>query len=195
MTSRTSGSSTSPVKPFAVRRSVRRVFSMRTTSAVRVSLSLMACLRVSFSCCSSPMCSPARGAALLTHHDLRYRWRPEDETPMTIELADVRELHRFDVSALQAYLERRVPGFRGPITVRQFRGGQSNPTYYLTTGDGAYVLRRKPPGKLLPSAHAVDREYRVLTALQGTGVPVPRTYVLCEDPDVIGTSFYLMEHV
>jgi len=114
---------------------------------------------------------------------------------MTIELADVRELHRFDVSALQAYLERRVPGFRGPITVRQFRGGQSNPTYYLTTGDGAYVLRRKPPGKLLPSAHAVDREYRVLTALQGTGVPVPRTYVLCEDPDVIGTPFYLMEHV
>ncbi|HEY3067189.1 MAG TPA: phosphotransferase [Methylomirabilota bacterium] len=114
---------------------------------------------------------------------------------MTIELADVRELHRFDVAALQAYLEARVPGFRGPITVRQFRGGQSNPTYYLTTGDGAYVLRRKPPGKLLPSAHAVDREYRVLTALQGTGVPVPLTYVLCEDGDVIGTPFYLMEYV
>jgi aminoglycoside phosphotransferase (APT) family kinase protein len=114
---------------------------------------------------------------------------------MTIELADVREQHRFDTAALQRYLEARVDGFRGPVVVRQFRGGQSNPTYHLTAGGRQYVLRRKPPGKLLPSAHAVDREYRVLTALAGTGVPVPRTYVLCEDADVIGTIFFVMEYV
>ena len=103
--------------------------------------------------------------------------------------------HRFDEGALERYLDKHVPGFRGPLTVRQFRGGQSNPTYYLATPERAYVLRRKPPGKLLPSAHAVDREYRVLTALAGTGVPVPRTYLLCEDPAVIGTVFYVMEYV
>ncbi|MGH7278411.1 MAG: phosphotransferase [Candidatus Rokuibacteriota bacterium] len=114
---------------------------------------------------------------------------------MTIDLADVREQHRFDTAALERYLGAHVPGFRGPIVVRQFRGGQSNPTYHLAAGDREYVLRRKPPGKLLPSAHAVEREYRVLTALQGTGVPVPRTYVLCEDADVIGTAFYLMQYV
>jgi aminoglycoside phosphotransferase (APT) family kinase protein len=79
--------------------------------------------------------------------------------------------------------------------VRQFHGGQSCPTYYLESPGGKYVLRRKPPGKLLPSAHAVDREYRVITALGPTDVPVPRTYVLCEDPDVVGTAFYIMEYV
>ncbi len=79
--------------------------------------------------------------------------------------------------------------------MRQFRGGQSNPTYYLTAGGKEYVLRRKPPGKLLPSAHAVDREYRVITALSTTGFPVPRTHVLCEDDAVIGTAFYLMDCV
>jgi aminoglycoside phosphotransferase (APT) family kinase protein len=108
---------------------------------------------------------------------------------------EVLETHRFDVGALERYLERHVQGFRGPLTVRQFRGGQSNPTYYLQAGSGEYVLRRKPPGKLLPSAHAVDREYRVITALAGTGVPVPRTYALCEDPEVIGTAFYVMAYV
>ena len=79
--------------------------------------------------------------------------------------------------------------------MRQFQGGQSNPTYHSPRRRAEYVLRRKPPGKLLPSAHAVDREYRVITALAGTGVPVPRTYVLCEDDAVIGTWFYLMECV
>jgi len=79
--------------------------------------------------------------------------------------------------------------------VKQFRGGQSNPTYYLTAGGKEYVLRRKPPGKLLPSAHAVDREYRVITALGTTGFPVPRTYALCEDASVIGTAFYIMDCV
>ncbi len=112
--------------------------------------------------------------------------------PGTVE---VLERHRFDVAVLEAYLASRIPGFRGPLTVRQFRGGQSNPTYYLAAGGREYVLRRKPPGKLLPSAHAVDREYRVLTALAGTGVPVPRTYLYCDDPSVTGTPFYVMEYV
>ena len=107
----------------------------------------------------------------------------------------VREVHRFDERALAAYLAQHVEGFAGALTVRQFVGGQSNPTYYLAAGGREYVLRRKPPGKLLPSAHAVDREYRVITALAGTGVPVPRTYVLCEDPSVIGTVFFVMECV
>jgi aminoglycoside phosphotransferase (APT) family kinase protein len=109
--------------------------------------------------------------------------------------ADVLPSHRFDEGSLERYLARHVEGFAGPLTVRQFRGGQSNPTYYLQAGGRAYVLRRKPPGKLLPSAHAVEREYRVITALAGSGVPVPRTYVLCEDPSVIGTAFYVMAYV
>jgi aminoglycoside phosphotransferase (APT) family kinase protein len=109
--------------------------------------------------------------------------------------AEVREVHRFDERALSAWMREHVEGFRGPLTVRQFRGGQSNPTYYLDTPDRDYVLRRKPPGKLLPSAHAVDREYKVITALGATDVPVPRTYALCEDPAVIGTIFFVMECV
>src|SRR3990167_7600847 len=108
---------------------------------------------------------------------------------------EVRETHRFDVAALESYMKGHVAGFSGPLTIRQFQGGQSNPTYYLQTPAREYVLRRKPPGKLLPSAHAVDREYRVITALAGTDVPVPRTYALCEDPSVIGTPFYVMDYV
>ena len=113
----------------------------------------------------------------------------------TTDTVPVRDAHRFDVGALERYLVAHVRGFAGPLDVRQFQGGQSNPTYYIRAGSGEYVLRRKPPGKLLPSAHAVDREYRVITALQGSGVPVPRTYVLCEDPTVTGTPFYLMDCV
>jgi aminoglycoside phosphotransferase (APT) family kinase protein len=113
----------------------------------------------------------------------------------TTDTVPVRDVHQIDASALERYLVERVRGFRGPLELRQFQGGQSNPTYYLRAGSGEYVLRRKPPGKLLPSAHAVDREYRVITALQGSGVPVPRTHVLCEDPAVIGTPFYLMDCV
>jgi aminoglycoside phosphotransferase (APT) family kinase protein len=105
----------------------------------------------------------------------------------------VQEKHRFDVGALERYMREHVEGFSGTLTVEQFRGGQSNPTYRLTAGDRRYVLRRKPPGKLLPSAHAVDREYRVITALQGTAVPVARTYALCEDEAVVGTAFYIMD--
>ncbi len=107
----------------------------------------------------------------------------------------VAEAHRFDVAALERYLREHVAGFAGPLEVEQFRGGQSNPTYLLHAGAQRYVLRRKPPGKLLPSAHAVDREYRVVSALAKTGFPVARTYALCTDESVIGTTFYVMEHV
>ena len=88
-----------------------------------------------------------------------------------------------------------VEGFSGPLEVQQFRGGQSNPTYRLQAGSGRYVLRRKPPGKLLKSAHAVDREFRIISALYGADFPVPRPYVLCKDDAVIGTMFYVMECV
>ena len=114
---------------------------------------------------------------------------------LTTDTVPVRDVHLFDEAALERYLVAHVKGFRGPLDVKQFQGGQSNPTYYIRAGSGEYVLRRKPPGKLLPSAHAVDREYRVITALQDSGVPVPRTYVLCEDPSVVGTPFYLMDCV
>jgi aminoglycoside phosphotransferase (APT) family kinase protein len=107
----------------------------------------------------------------------------------------VQDRHRFDAARLEAYLRRSLKGFAGPLTVEQFKGGQSNPTYRVTAGTRSYVLRRKPPGKLLPSAHAVDREYRVLAALRDSGVPVPRTYCLCEDETVIGTAFYVMDYV
>jgi aminoglycoside phosphotransferase (APT) family kinase protein len=102
---------------------------------------------------------------------------------------------RFDANALDDYLRERVDGYRGPLTVRQFRGGQSNPTYKLETPTQAYVLRRKPPGKLLPSAHAVDREFRVISALHAAGFPVARPYVYCAEADVIGTPFYVMGFV
>jgi aminoglycoside phosphotransferase (APT) family kinase protein len=107
----------------------------------------------------------------------------------------VREQHRFATAPLEAWMRRHVEGFRGPLEVEQFKGGQSNPTFRLQARSGYYVLRRKPPGKLLPSAHAVDREYRVITALRGTGVPVARSYALCTDDGVIGTAFYVMEWV
>lgn len=108
---------------------------------------------------------------------------------------EVAERLRFDEKRLADYLSAHAEGFRGPLEVRQFKGGQSNPTYQLITPTKKYVLRRKPPGKLLPSAHAVDREYRVITALGTTGFPVARTYCLCEDDSVIGTMFYVMDCV
>ena len=107
----------------------------------------------------------------------------------------VADAHRFDVAALEAFLRENVEGFRGPLEVEQFKGGQSNPTFRLRTPGRSYVMRRKPPGKLLPSAHAVDREYRVITALARTDVPVPRTYALCTDDSVVGTMFYVMDYV
>ena len=104
--------------------------------------------------------------------------------------------HAFDSGRLAEWMRRHVEGFTGTIQVEQFKGGQSNPTYLLRAQDGkGYVLRRKPPGKLLPSAHAVEREYRVIAALVGTDVPVARTHALCEDQEVIGTAFYIMDYV
>jgi aminoglycoside phosphotransferase (APT) family kinase protein len=111
------------------------------------------------------------------------------------EIGEVRAPHRVDQQALADYLESSLEGFRGPISVRQFGYGQSNPTFLLSTGEREYVLRKKPPGRLLPSAHAVDREYRIQRALRDTEVPVPDMYLLCEDPSIIGTSFYVMEYV
>ena len=108
---------------------------------------------------------------------------------------DVRDAHRFDERQLEAYLSSHVDGFGGPLIVTEFKGGQSNPTYRLAAASGNYVLRRKPPGKLLKSAHAVDREFRVISALYASGFPVPRPYVLCEDEAIIGTAFYVMECV
>ena len=109
----------------------------------------------------------------------------------------VAERHRFDVARLEAYLAERIPGFRGPLTVEQFKGGQSNPTYLLGAGGKRYVMRAKPgPAvKLLPSAHAVEREYRVMTALAKAGIPVPQTFVLCEDESVTGRAFFVMDFV
>jgi aminoglycoside phosphotransferase (APT) family kinase protein len=105
---------------------------------------------------------------------------------------EVREAHRFDAAALEAFLAIYLEGFAGPLSVSQFKGGQSNPTYRLDTPARSYVLRRKPPGKLLPSAHAVEREYRVTKALAATGFPVARPLLLCEDTSVVGTAFYVM---
>ncbi len=107
----------------------------------------------------------------------------------------VADAHRFDEAALDAWMRANVAGFEGPLEVRQFKGGQSNPTYQLITPGKTYVLRRKPPGKLLPSAHAVDREYKVITALGKTGFPVAGTHGLCVDDGVIGTWFYIMDMV
>ncbi|MEZ5570373.1 MAG: phosphotransferase family protein, partial [Halioglobus sp.] len=99
-----------------------------------------------------------------------------------------------DTAKLGEYLRKHLPGFDGPVSAEKFPGGQSNPTFKLTAAGRHYVLRRKPPGELLKSAHAVDREYRVITALQGTAVPVPATHILCEDESVIGSMFYVMEY-
>jgi aminoglycoside phosphotransferase (APT) family kinase protein len=105
--------------------------------------------------------------------------------------------HAFDTAALQAYLEDRLDGFAGPLAVERFQGGQSNPTYKLVTSQRCYVMRSKPAPKarLLPSAHAIEREYAVMGALHGSPVPVPRMLLLCEDEAVIGYAFYVMEFV
>ncbi len=107
----------------------------------------------------------------------------------------VTDKHSFDVAALSAWLDAHLDGFKGPLTVELFKGGQSNPTYKLVTPARSYVMRAKPGpvAKLLPSAHAVEREFAVMRGLQGTDVPVPQMYCLCEDEAVIGRAFYIME--
>ncbi len=108
---------------------------------------------------------------------------------------DVAETHKFNEANLAAWMEENVEGYEGPLTVKQFKGGQSNPTYKLFAGGKTYVMRRKPPGKLLPSAHAVDREFRVISALYPLGFPVAKPYGLCTDEAVVGTMFYVMDCV
>ena len=102
---------------------------------------------------------------------------------------------RIDVGRLQTYLTEHAPGFVGSLRIQQFKGGQSNPTYLVETPNRNYVLRRKPPGKLLPSAHAVDREFRVISALHAQNLPVPEPILYCQDASIAGTPFYLMAHV
>ena len=106
---------------------------------------------------------------------------------------DVSEHLKFDLTHLNTYLEENLASIGRVLDYKQFKGGQSNPTYLLEAEKGKFVLRRKPPGSLLKSAHAVDREYKVLTSLMDTDVPTPRTFLLCEDDKVIGTQFYIME--
>jgi aminoglycoside phosphotransferase (APT) family kinase protein len=107
---------------------------------------------------------------------------------------DVADNLAFDLNALNSFLSTQSIDISKILDYKQFKGGQSNPTYLLNSENDQYVLRRKPPGKLLKSAHAVDREYKVLTGLNSTNVPTPKTLILCEDEDVIGTAFYLMEY-
>ena len=108
---------------------------------------------------------------------------------------DVAGALQIDAARLQDYLARNVPGFAGPLSAKQFKGGQSNPTYLLETPNAKYVLRRKPPGKLLPSAHAVDREFRAISALSAQGFPVAKPVIYCADDSVAGTAFYVMSFV
>jgi aminoglycoside phosphotransferase (APT) family kinase protein len=118
-----------------------------------------------------------------------------DRTEANTGTRPVGERLRFDVSALEAWMKDHVTGFCGPVAVSQFKGGQSNPTYRIDAQSGSYVLRRKPPGKLLPGAHAVEREYRVIAALGSQGFAVAGVHWLCEDDSVIGTAFYVMDMV
>lgn len=108
---------------------------------------------------------------------------------------EVRAAHRFDEAKLHRYLADRLDGIGEHLTVRQFAAGQSNPTFLIESGGRRYVLRKKPPGPLLPSAHMIEREYRILHALKGSTVPVPEVLLLCEDTAIIGTAFYVMAHV
>ena len=105
--------------------------------------------------------------------------------------------HAFDVSALESWLLANMTGFEGPLSIEMFKGGQSNPTYKLITPKCAYVMRAKPGpvAKLLPSAHAIEREFTVMKGLSGTAVPVAQMHVLCEDEAIIGRAFYVMEFV
>ena len=123
------------------------------------------------------------------------RHAPIDRQAAFSGTKDVAGVLAIDAARLEAFLASRLADFAPPLTVRQFKGGQSNPTYLLETPARRYVLRRKPPGKLLPSAHAVDREFRVIGALYGQGFPVAAPLVYCDDPGIAGTAFYVMDHV
>jgi Predicted aminoglycoside phosphotransferase len=117
------------------------------------------------------------------------------DDPAAPRLVDMLPQHRLDEVRLGAYLAAHVPGFEPPMAIRQFQGGQSNPTYLIEAGGARYVLRKQPPGRLLPSAHQIDREYRIQSALAGSGVPVAPMLHYCADAGVIGTPFYVMGHI
>ena len=124
--------------------------------------------------------------------------REDDNNSMAIDpgvpnVGEVRAAHVLNEAALNAWLAGHVDGYRGPLSVQQFKSGASNPTYMLTAASGRYVLRKKPPGQLLASAHQVDREYRVMKALGAVGFPTPRMRALCDDEGVIGTAFFVMD--
>jgi len=114
---------------------------------------------------------------------------------MTTGPGDILPQHRFDEAAVATYLQEHLPGFAGPVSFRQFRGGQSNPTFLAETPSKKYVIRKKPPGVLLPSAHMIEREFQAMQALAGTGVPAPNPLLLCTDASVMGTPFYVMDFV
>ena len=118
--------------------------------------------------------------------------RSDSHDPVLVE---VRESHRFDVAALDAWLAGRIDGFGRGLRVRQYEGGQSNPTFLVESGVRRVVVRKKPPGALLPTAHQIEREYLILRALADSEVPVPEVHALCEDASVIGTAFYVMGHI
>ncbi len=120
---------------------------------------------------------------------------PEDAQSTFSGTREVDPRYALDEAVLDRWLAANVEGYAGPLTVRQFKGGQSNPTYELVTPARAYVLRRKPPGVLLPSAHAVDREFTVISALFKQGYPVARPHALCTDDGVLGSMFYVMDKV
>ena len=110
-------------------------------------------------------------------------------------LVEIHESRRFDIARLDSWLADRLDGFGRGLRVRQFEGGQSNPTFLVESAVRRVVVRKKPPGTLLPTAHQIEREYRILSALVGSGVPVPEVFALCEDESVIGTTFYVMAHI
>ena len=120
------------------------------------------------------------------------RERAMEDQPV---LTPVRDAHRFDEVALSRYLERELPGFRGDLKLQQYVGGSSNPTFLMTAHDDCWVLRKRPPGDLLPSAHQVDREHRVMHALRDSEVPVPKMHLYCDDASIIGQAFYVMEMI
>ena len=133
------------------------------------------------------------GPSLLDNHPQHRLWHGKQSLTSQHKESDM-TTQTLDIQRLSEYMARHIPGFEGPLSAEKFAGGQSNPTFKLTAGGIDYVLRRKPPGELLKSAHAVDREFRVISALADTDVPVPKTYTLCEDDAVIGSMFYIMEY-
>ena len=131
------------------------------------------------------------GPETQNHHSSAAQSEPASD----VSLIEVLPQHRLDETALWNYLRQHLDNFSTPAQLRQFQGGQSNPTYLIETPTKKFVLRKKPPGKLLPSAHLIEREYRILRALPETAIPVPQARLLCEDASIIGTPFYVMDHV